>query len=96
MAYHRQMGQELQKDGPAIKEMIAKMVEDASMAVGEPRRVLMKVQTIDWKTGQPLENGEVVDLIREIKGVRDVSLAVVPYRGGFPFGALSGGVASLD
>ncbi|MCC6502179.1 MAG: tetratricopeptide repeat protein [Deltaproteobacteria bacterium] len=91
MAYHRQMGQELEKDGTAIKEMIAKMVEDASNAVGDPSRVLMKVQTIDWKTGKPLENDEVVELIREIKGVRDVSLAVVPYRGGFPFSALSGG-----
>jgi hypothetical protein len=90
------MGQELQKDGPEIREMIAKMVADASRAVGEPRRVLMKVQTIDWKTGKPLENDEVVELIREIKGVRDVSLAVVPYRGGFPFNALSGGIASLD
>ena len=44
MAYHRQMGQELQKDGTAIKEMISKMVEDASNAVGDPSRVLMKVQ----------------------------------------------------
>lgn len=91
MAYHRQMGQELGKGGPEIREMIVKMVADASMVVGEPKRVLMKVQTIDWKTGKPLENDEVVELIREIKGVRDVSLAVVPYRGGFPFSALSGG-----
>lgn len=96
MAYHRQMGQELQKDDLEIKEMIARMVADAANTIGEPRRVLMKVQTIDWKTGAPLENDEVVDLIREIKGVRDVSVAVVPYRGGFPFGALSGGVASID
>ncbi|MBI2400794.1 MAG: tetratricopeptide repeat protein [Deltaproteobacteria bacterium] len=96
MAYHRQMGQELQKDGSEIRDMIARMVADAANAIGEPRRVLMKVQTIDWKTGAPLENDEVVDLIREIKGVRDVSMAVVPYRGGFPFGALAGGVASLD
>jgi hypothetical protein len=96
MAYHRQMGQELQKDGTEIRDMIARMVVDAANTIGEPRRVLMKVQTIDWKTGAPLEDNEVVDLIREIKGVRDVSLAVVPYRGGFPFGALSGAVASID
>ena len=42
--------------------MIAKMVEDASNVVGDPSRVLMKVQTIDWKTGKPLENEEVVEL----------------------------------
>jgi len=95
MAYHRQMGEELRKDGGEVREMIARMVADASNTVGEPRRVLMKVQTIDWRTGQPLEDGEVVGLIREIKGVRDVSVAVVPYRGGFPFAALSGEVAGL-
>lgn len=95
MAYHRQMGQELQKDGAEIRNMIARMVADAAITVGDPGRVLMKVQTIDWKTGQPLEDDEVVGLIREIKGVRDVSVAVVPYRSGFPFAALSGGVARL-
>jgi biofilm PGA synthesis lipoprotein PgaB len=97
MAYHRQMGQELQKDGPEIRDMIAGMVADAVSTIGEPERVLMKVQTIDWKTGEPLEDDEVVRLIRQIKGVRDVSVAVVPYRGGFPFNALSGGgLARLD
>lgn len=96
MAYHRQMGQELNKDSGQIREMIARMVEDAAATIGEPERVLMKVQTIDWKTGEPLDDDEVAALIRDIKGVRDVSLAVVPYRGGFPFNALTGGnVASL-
>ncbi len=96
MAYHRQMGQELGKDGGEVREMIARMVADAAVTIGEPRRVLMKVQTIDWETGQPLDDGEVAGLIREIKGVRDVSVAVVPYRGGFPFTALSGGMAGLS
>lgn len=95
MAYHRQMGQELGKDAGEIRGMISKMVEDATRTVGDPGRVLMKVQTIDWKTREPIDDGEVADLIRQIKGVRDVSVAVVPYRGGFPFSALSGGAIAL-
>jgi len=97
MAYHRQMGEELEKSAPEIRDMIVKMVGDASRAVGDPARVLIKVQTVDWRTGKPLADQEVVDLIREIKGARGVSLAVVPYRGGFPFGELSGGgLASIE
>ncbi|MBI1911930.1 MAG: outer membrane protein assembly factor BamD [Deltaproteobacteria bacterium] len=98
MAYHRQMGQELNKDSASIKGMIEKMVEEASRTIGEPHRVLIKLQTIDWKTGAPLSNAEVVDLIRDVKSVKDVSLAVVPYRGDFPFNELGfpNGVALLN
>lgn len=98
MAYHRQMGEELGKGPEAIKGMIGKMVEDAVFSVGEPDKVLIKLQTVDWKTGKPLMDGEVVELIRDIKETGGVSLAVVPYRGDFPFYELGGGknIASLD
>lgn len=85
MAYHRQMGEELNKTPGDIRDLIARMVRDASDAVGDTHRVLIKLQTVDWKTGDPLSDGEVVALIRSIEGLRDVSLAVVPYRGDFPF-----------
>lgn len=85
MAYHRQMGEELNKTPGDIRDLIARMVRDASDAVGDAHRVLIKLQTVDWKTGDPISNGEVVALIRGIEGLRDVSLAVVPYRGDFPF-----------
>ncbi|MBW7956891.1 MAG: tetratricopeptide repeat protein [Deltaproteobacteria bacterium] len=96
MAYHRQMGEELEKTEGEIREMIAKMAEDAIKTVGDPARVLMKLQTVDWKTGGPISDSEVVELIRDMKG-KDVSLAVVPYRGDFPFRELSSGrVAALE
>ncbi|MBI5588478.1 MAG: tetratricopeptide repeat protein [Deltaproteobacteria bacterium] len=85
MAYHRQMGEELNKEPGDIRAMIARMVKDATDAVGDAHRVLIKLQTVDWRTGDSLSNGEVVGLIRDIEGLRDVSLAVVPYRGDFPF-----------
>lgn len=96
MAYHRQMGEELNKRPEAVKGMIEKMVADASDLVRDPHRVLIKIQTIDWRTGRPLSNGELVSLIRDIKGIRDVSLAAVPYRKDFPFHELgTGGLALL-
>lgn len=85
MAYHRQMGTELERSPEEIRAMIAGMVRGATETVGDSHRVLIKLQTVDWKTGEPLADGEVVGLIREVEGQRDVSLAVVPYRADFPF-----------
>ena len=96
MAYHRQIGEELEKPLPEVREMIVKMANDASMAIGEPKRVLIKIQTIDWRTGGKLSDEEVVDIIREIKGAGDFSLAVVPYRGDFPFNELAAGRVALS
>jgi biofilm PGA synthesis lipoprotein PgaB len=90
MAYHRQMAEELNKEPEEVKELIGRMVEEAARIVGEPHKVLIKLQTIDWKTQEPLSNAEVVALIRSIKGIEDVSLAVVPYRADFPFEELGG------
>jgi biofilm PGA synthesis lipoprotein PgaB len=91
MAYHRQMAEELDKGPHEVKELIGRMVEEALGIVGDPHKVLIKLQTIDWKTKRPLSNGEVVALIRSIRRIEDVSLAVVPYRADFPFYELGKG-----
>lgn len=85
MAYHRQMEEELEKGGSEVREMIRVMAARAGNTVGDPKRALIKLQTIDWKTGLPLPNSEVVGLIRTIRASTGVSLAVVPYRSDFPF-----------
>ncbi len=85
MAYHRQMEEELEKGGPEVRGLIREMASKAGIAVGDPKRVLIKLQTIDWKTGQPLPDEEVVGLIRTLRSTSGVSLAVVPYRSDFPF-----------
>ncbi|MBI5562985.1 MAG: tetratricopeptide repeat protein [Deltaproteobacteria bacterium] len=84
MAYHRQMADELGQSPERVAAMIDKMSADAIAEVGGKGKVLMKLQTVDWKTGEPLPQSEVVGLIRGLKR-RGVSLAVVPYRPGFPF-----------
>ena len=85
MAYHRQMSTELDKDPAAIRAMIGRMVTDASTAVSDPGSVLIKLQTIDWTTGKALSDSEVVGLLKQVKSTGAVSVAVVPYRGDFPF-----------
>lgn len=91
MAYHRQMEDELNKGPGEIREMIGRMVEEASTKIGEPERVLIKLQTVDWKTGAPLSYPDIVDIIRAVRSKKGVSIAVVPYRGDFPFSELGEG-----
>ncbi|MDP2688579.1 MAG: hypothetical protein Q8P48_00565, partial [Deltaproteobacteria bacterium] len=85
------------KDPEAVRDIIGKMVADAAGIVHDPGSVLIKLQTIDWRTGKPLSNGEVVGLLKRIKGAGNVSLAVVPYRADFPFHELGArDIASLN
>ncbi len=88
MAYHRQMEEELGRPRDEIKAMIRKMMKDAVDTVGGGGRVLIKLQTVDWKTGGSLPDSEVLGLAREVGAEGGVSLAVVPYREDFPFGEI--------
>ncbi|MBE9528549.1 MAG: tetratricopeptide repeat protein [Proteobacteria bacterium] len=89
MAYHRQMESELNKRPIAIRGLIGKMVADATRTVKEPSKVLVKLQIVDWETGESVEDGEVTEILKEISHSLPVSLAVVPYRDDFPYSELS-------
>ncbi|MEK7689111.1 MAG: poly-beta-1,6-N-acetyl-D-glucosamine N-deacetylase PgaB [Deltaproteobacteria bacterium] len=89
MAYHRQMQGELKKEPYEIHGLIEKMANEAVRLVGEPKKVLMKLQTINWNTSQPLPEQEVIGLLKKLKEVDNISIAVAPYRRDFPFGELA-------
>ena len=89
MAYHRQMQGELKKEPYEIHSLIEKMTNEAVRLVGEPKKVLMKLQTINWNTSQPLPEQEVIGLLRKLKEVDNISIAVAPYRRDFPFWELA-------
>lgn len=90
MAYHRQMQDELKKEPYEISSIIQKMANEAVRLVGEPQKVLMKFQTIDWNTSQPLPDDDVITLLNKVKEAGNISLAVVPYRRDFPFEEMGG------
>src|SRR3990170_3886701 len=90
MAYHQQMQNELNKGPYEIQSLIQKMTKEAVRLVGDPQKVIMKFQIIDWNTSQPLPDQEVIGLLSNVKEVNNVSLAVVPYRKNFPFEELGG------
>lgn len=81
MAYHRQMVKELNKDPQEIKKLIGYMAWKASQLLNSPSRVVMKLQTINWETQEPLPAGEIADIIRIIsaQGSRSTGIAFAPY-----------------
>lgn len=89
MAYHRQMQEELKKAPSEINSLIEKMTNEAVKSVGEPQRVIMKFQTIDWNTSESLPGKDVAELVNRIRNINKTSLAVVPYRSDFPFEVLA-------
>lgn len=89
MAYHRQMQDELKKRPDEIQAMIERMADDAVKIAGEPEKVVMKFQTIDWNTSKPLPDKDIITLLNKVKESDNISLAVVPYRRDFPFEKLN-------
>lgn len=90
MAYHRQMERELNKPPGYVMSMIEKMVGDAVSTVGEPEKVLVKFQTVDWRTGRPLADDEMAGLLKGVALPDGVSVALVPYRANLPVKIFSG------
>ena len=85
MAYHQQMQDELKKGPFEINKLIADMTYESVKLIGEPEKVLIKLQTIDWNTSSPLANKDVIRLLKKVKGIRNVSFALAPYIKDFPF-----------
>jgi uncharacterized lipoprotein YddW (UPF0748 family) len=88
MAYHRQTMKELNmEEGKAI-DLMAEVGEKAVKAVGNPAKVLMKLQILDWKDYEVIPEREVKQILTRILEQGDVSLAFVPYIDQFPLSSL--------
>jgi poly-beta-1,6-N-acetyl-D-glucosamine N-deacetylase len=85
MAYQQQMQDELKKGPYEISRLIEQMANDAVSKVSGPQKVLMKLQTINWNNSQSLPEQDVIGILRKLKEIDNISIAVVPYRRDFPF-----------
>ncbi len=90
MAYHRQMSDELSVGYDEVSSLIEQMALDATETVGDPQKVLMKIQISDWRDSTSIPDSEVTDMIHGVRKTERISLAVVPYRVNFPFHLLTG------
>jgi hypothetical protein len=90
MAYHRQTMRELNLEQQAAVRLMADVAEKAVKTVGDPSRVLMKIQILDWKNYEVLPAKEIDEFLAVVLAHGGVSLAFVPYVDQFPFHLLKG------
>lgn len=68
MAYHRQIMDELHISYDAALALITALTRDAMAMAGGPDRVLIKVQTLDWHTEEPLPDHEIAQVFDAVLG----------------------------
>jgi len=66
------------------------VAQKAVKSVGDPNKVLMKVQILDWKGYEVIPQKEVEEILDGILNQGEVSLAFVPYISQFPLQSLKG------
>ena len=84
MAYHRQTMKELNIEEEKVMKLMADVSQRAIHMIGDPSKVLMKIQVLDWKVYEIIPEKEVEDILSEILKHGNVSLAFVPYIQQFP------------
>jgi len=84
MAYHRQTMKELNMEEKKVFDLMAEVSQKAVKLVGDPSKVLMKVQILDWKNYEVIPQKEVEEILSGILEQGEVSLAFVPYIHQFP------------
>jgi biofilm PGA synthesis lipoprotein PgaB len=91
MAYHRQIMKEkgFTDLGPAGK-LLTEITSRAIPAIGDPARVGIKLQVMDWDTGRPVGPEELRMTASYLKQIDSVSLVFVPYVADAPFTEMRG------
>lgn len=84
MAYHRQSMKEMNMDEKKAMRLMAEVAQKAIASVGDPSRVMMKLQILDWNSREIIPEAEIEVILKEIFNKGPVSLAFVPYVEQFP------------
>lgn len=80
MAYHRQIMEELNISFSEVKNYLLNMViRCKEIFPNDSERVIFKLQIKDWRTNEPLNDEEILEIINFSKGIKDLSIAIVPY-----------------
>jgi uncharacterized lipoprotein YddW (UPF0748 family) len=85
MAYHRQTMKELNMEEKKAIDLMAEVAQKAVKEVGDPSKVMMKLQIYDWKNQEVIPKKEAEEVLTKILNQGQVSLAFVPYIEQFPF-----------
>jgi biofilm PGA synthesis lipoprotein PgaB len=90
MAYHRQAMKDRHMDLKEAIDLMAEVAKRTVKSLGDPSRVLMKVQTLDWKKNEIVPEKEMEEVLAGILNQGEVSLAFFPYIDQFSLQPLKG------
>jgi hypothetical protein len=90
MAYHRQAMKDRHMDLKEAIDLMAEVAKRAVKSLGDPSRVLMKVQIWDWKNNEIVPQKEIEEVLAGILSQGEVSLAFFPYIDDFSLCLLRG------
>jgi len=90
MAYHRQAMRDRNIGGREAIDLMTEVAQKAIQSVGDPSKVLMKLQIYDWKNYEVVPQKEMEEILTKILGHGEVSLAFFPYIHYYPFHSLKG------
>jgi hypothetical protein len=76
-------------------DMMTEVAKKAFRSAGDPSRVLMKLQTYDWKKNEAVPQKEIEEILSKILNEGNVSLAFYPYFNAFPLHLFKGKWTSL-
>jgi poly-beta-1,6-N-acetyl-D-glucosamine N-deacetylase len=79
MAYHRQMARELEIGTAEAIDLVGNLAAEAAVIAGDPNRVLIKIQTRDWKDSKLIGAGEVGSVIERVGDMSSTGVGIVPY-----------------
>ncbi len=79
MSYQRQMEKELGKPEAVVLQYLNNMVKTAVTLISDPERWVFKIQTIDWKTRQPIDVERIKLVMASIKSAAPVRICLMPY-----------------
>ena len=78
MAYHRQIEDELGIDFKGSLKVISDMIKYASQEIGDTRKLLIKLQLVDWNSLDRVSANELEDILKILSN-KDVNIAFSPY-----------------
>jgi len=85
MAYHRQIADETDRRGDALWEALGRMARSLAARDLAPERAVVKLQTVDWRTGERLPADELARAARPWLETAPFSIGLAPAaRGGIP------------
>jgi hypothetical protein len=90
MAYHRQAMKDRNIGAKEAIDLMGEVAQKAVKSVGDPSKVLMKIQILDWKSYEVLPLKEAEEILAGILNQGEVSLAFFPYIEQFPFHSIKG------